>query len=159
MLHLDNFSAENMPQTTLFPRTVSSIEQTFDLGKALAATLKKGDFVALYGEVGAGKTHIVKGICAYFGINPDVVNSPTFTLVNEYTGNGASLYHFDAYRIEDIEEFFSIGYEMYFYGEGLYEQGICLIEWADKIEALLPPETIRIRCIHEGEQSRRFELF
>lgn len=137
----------------LFPFSSHTIEDTFALGKRIASHLKLGDVVALYGEVGAGKTHLAKGICAHFGVDPEDVNSPTFTLVNEYDASFAKqsfpLYHFDAYRIDDIEEFYSIGYEDYFFGDG-----ICLIEWADRIEALLPPETIRIFGEHGENDSR-----
>lgn len=148
-------SMENILFPINFPVDSNSIEETFSLGENIAKTLKRGDIVALYGEVGAGKTHLVKGICHFFGIHPDDVNSPTFTLVNEYDGvmqgESVAVFHFDAYRIEAIEEFYAIGYEDYFYADG-----ICLIEWADRIEALLPPETLRIEGQHLAENRRRY---
>lgn len=131
------------------PEISASEERTRALGKALAAQLQPGDVVALYGTLGAGKTQFAKGICEYFGIAPEHVSSPTFTLVNEYIGTAGPIYHFDAYRIEQVSEFFEMGYEDYFYSDG-----ICLVEWPDRVEALLPDEVIRLRFTHLGENRR-----
>lgn len=127
----------------------NSIQETFLIGRDFAQKLKKGDVVALYGEVGAGKTHFCKGICNHFQVPESVVNSPTFTLVQEYDGNPHPIYHFDAYRIESAAEFNAIGYEDYFYGDG-----ICLIEWAEKVEELLPADALKVYLRHLSEEER-----
>jgi tRNA threonylcarbamoyladenosine biosynthesis protein TsaE len=136
----------------LLPVETRTPDETKAIGAALAARLSSGDVVALYGDLGAGKTHLVKGIAAALGVPEESVNSPTFTLVNEYTGRDFPLYHFDAYRIRHLDEFFELGYEDYFFGDGL-----CLIEWPERIEPLLPPATLRLRLSHLGEHRRRIE--
>ena len=113
--------------------------------------LQPGDVLALYGDLGAGKTHLVKGLCAGLGIPAASVSSPTFTLVNEYDG-ALPVYHFDAYRIERTEEFFELGYETYFFGDG-----VCLVEWPERVEALIPDHAIRLRLTHLGGDRRRIE--
>lgn len=122
------------------------------LGERLAAHLGAGDVVALYGDLGAGKTHLVKGIARALGVPPEAVSSPTFALVHEYDGT-LPIYHFDAYRIEHPDELYELGYEEYFYGAGL-----CLIEWPARIEALLPDDAIRLRLSHRGSDRRLIEL-
>lgn len=138
----------------LLPATTASAEETLALGRRFAATLAPGDIVALYGNLGAGKTHLVKGICEGFGMPGEAVTSPTFTLVNEYAGADFPIYHFDAYRIERVEEFFELGYEDYFFGEG-----VCLIEWPEHIAPLLPDYTLRLRLTHLGGDQRRIIRF
>ncbi len=135
---------------TLLPAETPSAAATMALGRRLAAHLGPGDVVALYGDLGAGKTHLVKGICAALGVAEAAVTSPTFTLVNEYAGRDFPVYHLDAYRVRRIEEFFELGYEEYVYGEGL-----CLVEWPEKLEGLLPPHTLRLRLEHLGGDRRR----
>ncbi|MEM8556666.1 MAG: tRNA (adenosine(37)-N6)-threonylcarbamoyltransferase complex ATPase subunit type 1 TsaE [Bacteroidota bacterium] len=151
-------SAFRTAATDLLPLDSSSPEATMALGERLGAHLRPGDLVALYGDLGAGKTHLVKGLCAAQGVDPAAVNSPTFTLVNEYDGTAGPLYHFDAYRIDRIEQLYDLGYEDYFFGGG-----VCLIEWPARIEAVLPPETVRLRLTHVqgediGETRRRITL-
>lgn len=123
--------------------------ETQALGKKFAAQLEAGNVVALYGTLGVGKTHFTKGICSFFDVAPAEVNSPTFTLVNEYAGSMGPIYHFDAYRIEQITEFFEMGYEDYFFGDG-----ICIVEWPDRIEPLLPADSIRLQFTHLGDDKR-----
>jgi tRNA threonylcarbamoyladenosine biosynthesis protein TsaE len=138
----------------ILPVDSSSPEATMDLGRRLGAHMQPGDIVALYGDLGAGKTHLVKGLCAAQGIDPAVVNSPTFTLVNEYDGRAFPLYHFDAYRLERIEQLYDIGYEDYFFGAG-----VCVIEWPERIEEALPPEAARLHLTHVGASRRRISLW
>ena len=115
-----------------------SAEETIAFGRALATTLRRGDVLALCGELGAGKTHFVKGVAAGLAANA-AVTSPTFTLIHEYIGGRLPLYHFDFYRLEDEDEALKIGLDEYLDGDG-----VCVIEWADKFEALIPPTANRI---------------
>jgi tRNA threonylcarbamoyladenosine biosynthesis protein TsaE len=114
-----------------------------NIDKAAAEFLKElGDrkIVAFYGSMGAGKTTFIKAICDVLGVT-DTVNSPTFAIVNEYlAASGDSVYHFDFYRIKKIEEAYDFGYEDYFYSGNL-----CLIEWPELIEELLPEDTVRVK--------------
>lgn len=130
----------------------ASPEETDHLAASVASALKPGDVVCLHGDLGAGKTHFVKGIAASFGINPDMVNSPTFTLINEYSGR-IPVYHFDCYRINDVREALEIGAEEYLYGNG-----ICLIEWAEKIESIIPEEAHHISITKIGRSERLFRF-
>ena len=129
-----------------------SIEQTVALGEEFAAELGAGAVVCLKGELGAGKTHFVKGMAKGLGIDPNKVGSPTFTLINEYSGT-MSLYHFDCYRMESLHEALEIGAEEYFYGDG-----ISVIEWPERIERLLPPEAIWISIEIPDRKSRKFVI-
>ncbi len=113
-------------------------KDTYHLGKQMGQNAQKGQLYCLSGDLGVGKTVFTKGFAAGLGIT-EPISSPTFTIVQEYDQGELPLYHFDAYRIEDIEEMEEIGYEDYFYGSG-----VCLIEWAVRIEELLPKNYIRI---------------
>ena len=137
---------------SILPAETDGPHATLALGRRLAAHLKAGDVVALYGDLGAGKTHLVKGLCAAYSIPQAAVTSPTFTLINEYQGAALAVYHVDAYRIKRLDEFYELGYEDYFYGAGL-----CLIEWPERIEPLLPAHTLRLRLTHLGDNRRRIE--
>lgn len=123
-----------------------------NINAAAAEFLKElGDrkIVAFYGSMGAGKTTFIKAICDVLGVT-DTVNSPTFAIVNEYlAASGDSIYHFDFYRIKKIEEAYDFGYEDYFYSGDL-----CLIEWPELIEELLPEDTVRVK-IEEIETGER----
>lgn len=109
-----------------------SEEQTFEFAKKLGESAKKGQVYALDGDLGTGKTVFTKGFAAGLGVQ-EPVNSPTFTIVQEYDDGRLPLYHFDVYRIGDVEEMDEIGFEDYLYGEG-----VCFIEWAKFVEELLP---------------------
>lgn len=111
--------------------------ETITWGEKLSRALKPGDVVALFGDLGSGKTRTVQGICQGLGCR-DQVSSPTFTLINEYSGT-LPVYHFDLYRIESESEIYGLGYEEYFNGDG-----VCLIEWAERITSLLPDNCIKI---------------
>jgi tRNA threonylcarbamoyladenosine biosynthesis protein TsaE len=114
-------------------------EDTYQLGYTMGEKAKKGEVYCLNGDLGVGKTVFTQGFAEGLGI-ADVVNSPTFTILQEYEGVRMPLYHFDAYRIVDVEEMEEIGYEDYFYGG----EGVCLIEWAQLIEAILPEQRIEV---------------
>ena len=116
----------------------NSAEETFTLGKALGEKASPGQIYTLDGDLGTGKTVFTQGVAAGLGIT-EAISSPTFTIIQEYDTGRLPLYHFDVYRIGDIEEMEEIGYDDYFFGEG-----ICLIEWADLIREILPEHVIRI---------------
>lgn len=111
----------------------SSAEETFALGRQIGQQAKAGDVYTLVGDLGVGKTVLTQGVAAGLGIE-ESVNSPTFTIMQIYDEGRLPFYHFDVYRIGDVEEMDEIGYEDYFYGEG-----VCMIEWANLIEEILPP--------------------
>jgi tRNA threonylcarbamoyladenosine biosynthesis protein TsaE len=112
--------------------TTQTERETAELGGALARRLRPGDTVALYGELGTGKTRFVQGVCTGLGVGEHVA-SPTFTIVNEYRTPAFKIYHFDLYRVNSAAELREVGFEEYTSGDG-----ICLIEWAEKAVPLLP---------------------
>ena len=118
-------------------------------GYKLAEAAVPGQVIALIGDLGAGKTTLTKYIAEGLGVT-EHVQSPTFTIVRENYSGRLPLYHFDVYRIDDPDEMFEIGYEEYFYGDGL-----CVVEWADKIEELLPEDTKIIRLSYGGAEEER----
>lgn len=109
-----------------------SEHETVSLGKSFAEELKLGDVVAIYGELGTGKTRFIKGVCEGLGVR-EHVTSPSFTIVNEYRFPGGMVYHFDFYRVDSLNEIRETGFEEY-----LTLDGICLMEWADRARSLLP---------------------
>lgn len=115
-----------------------SAEDTYQFGVRLGENAKKGEIYCLSGDLGVGKTVFTQGFAKGLGIS-EAVNSPTFTIVQVYEGTKMPFYHFDVYRIADIDEMEEIGYEDYFYGEG-----VCLVEWAELIDELLPEDRKRI---------------
>lgn len=115
-----------------------STQDTYQLGFRMGSQAKKGDIFCLSGDLGVGKTVFTQGFAKGLGID-DAVNSPTFTIIQEYEGGRLPFYHFDVYRIGDIEEMEEIGFEDYIYGDG-----VCLIEWAELIEELIPKEHTNI---------------
>lgn len=129
-----------------------SPEDTIAQGKAFAHTLHGGDVVCLEGELGAGKTHFVKGMAEAFGIDRSEVQSPTFTLIHEYASD-PPFYHFDCYRMESPQEALEIGAEEYFYSDG-----VCVIEWPARIAPLIPPEAIWISIEASDKNTRKFVI-
>ena len=130
-------------------------EDTYALGKRLGEAAKAGDVFCLNGDLGVGKTVFTQGFACGLGIT-EPVNSPTFTIVQEYDGGRLPFYHFDVYRIGDLEEMDEIGYEDYVYG-----QGVSLIEWANLIEEILPEHYTEIRIekdLDKGFDYRRIEI-
>ena len=126
-------------------------EQTLKIGKTFASLLSKGDIIVLTGELGAGKTKFVEGVLGNFGLE-DEISSPTFTIINEYCSDNVNIYHFDAYRLEDSDEFYAIG------GEEYFEKGICLIEWGELISDVLPNDYIHIN-IKKDEHDENMRIF
>lgn len=132
-----------------------SEQETFELGKKLAQEAKAGQVFSLVGDLGVGKTVFTKGMAEGLGI-AEPVSSPTFTIVQVYEEGRMPFYHFDVYRIGDPEEMEEIGYEDYFYG-----QGICLVEWANLIEELMPEHTVHIlieKDLKQGFDYRRITI-
>ncbi len=113
-------------------------EDTYQLGVRMGKQAKKGDIYCLNGDLGVGKTVFTQGFAKGLGIE-EPVSSPTFTILQEYESSRLPLYHFDVYRIEDVLEMEEVGYDDYFYGDG-----VCLIEWAERIQEILPMNYITI---------------
>ena len=132
-----------------------SEKETFEIAKKLAEQARAGEVYCLSGDLGVGKTVFTKGFAAGLGIT-EPVSSPTFTIVQIYEEGRLPLYHFDVYRIEDIEEMEEIGYEDCFYGEG-----VCLVEWADLIKEILPENRKKIlieKDLEKGFDYRRITI-
>jgi tRNA threonylcarbamoyladenosine biosynthesis protein TsaE len=129
-----------------------SVAETLEFGGRLARELQQGDVIALSGELGAGKTALVKGIARGLGITVEVT-SPTFTLIHEYSGGRLALFHIDLYRLDSVPQALAVGIEDYLNGAG-----VTVIEWAERIAPLLPPHTIRIRMESVSETTRRIEV-
>jgi len=131
-----------------------SLAATEAFGRRLGQLLFPGAVVALLGPLGAGKTHLVRAIAEGLGVpDPRIVTSPTFVLLQEYHGR-LPIYHFDAYRLPSSESFDELGAQELFEGEG-----VCLVEWADRVEASLPPEFLRVRLAVVSETARRAEVY
>ena len=129
---------------------ISSVEQLSEVSDYLLSMRNEADIIAFYGAMGAGKTTLIKNLCHRMGVT-DEVNSPTFAIVNEYvTEEGESVSHFDFYRIKKIEEAYDIGFENYFDSGNL-----CLIEWPEMIEPLMPEKYIRVEIRHGETDNER----
>ena len=129
-----------------------SFEETLEWGERLGRELQRGDVVALFGDLGAGKTALVKGIARSLGI-PQEVTSPTFTIVHEYAGGRLPMFHIDLYRLDSVEQALAIGIEDHLNGPG-----VTMIEWAEKIEPLLPANAVRVRITTLDNNVRRIEV-
>ena len=127
-------------------------KDTENIAAEFAKTLKCGDVVALFGDLGAGKTAFVRGVAAAFGVSSDVVSSPTFALVNEYDGE-LPLYHFDVYRLENADVT-----ELDWLDDYLFGDGVCLIEWAEYILEVLPKDYIRVELERMSENERKITI-
>ncbi|MEE0527752.1 MAG: tRNA (adenosine(37)-N6)-threonylcarbamoyltransferase complex ATPase subunit type 1 TsaE [Prevotellamassilia sp.] len=130
--------------------TIHSLDDIRTAAKAFIEQMDQNTVFAFYGKMGAGKTTFIKAVCEELGVS-DVVNSPTFSIVNEYRSDdtGELIYHFDFYRIQKIDEVYDMGYEDYFYSGAL-----CFIEWPELIEDLLPGDVVKV-TIEENEDGTR----
>ncbi len=133
--------------------TINSLDEIDKVAEDFIQNISESDLesniFAFYGKMGAGKTTFIKAICKALGVK-DIVNSPTFTIINEYkSSRGFPVYHFDFYRINKLQEAFDIGTEDYFAGNGL-----CLIEWPEKIEEILPEDCIKVSITTNPDLSR-----
>ncbi len=128
---------------------IESLEKIREAARQFIDNMGNANVFALYGKMGAGKTTFIKAICEELGVE-DTVNSPTFAIVNEYTaGNGDPVYHFDFYRIKKLEEVYDMGYEEYF------DSGnICLIEWPELIDELLPDDVVKVNITVNDDDTR-----
>ena len=133
----------------------NSAEETFAFGKKIGEMAKPGQIYTMIGDLGVGKTVFTQGFAAGLGI-AEAVSSPTFTIVQEYDGEKMPFYHFDVYRIGDVEEMDEIGFEDYVYGDG-----VCLIEWAELIREILPEDFVSIlieKDLEKGFDYRKITL-
>lgn len=121
-----------------------SVEESFELGRSMGEKAEAGDIYCLCGDLGTGKTVFAKGFAAGLGIQ-EPVSSPTFTIVQEYYEGRLPLYHFDVYRIDEPWDMYEIGFDEYLFGDG-----VCLIEWAERVEELLPEVSLRISIEKEA---------
>lgn len=133
---------------------INSLADINEAAKTFVENMGDGKVFAFYGKMGAGKTTFVKAVCKCLGVE-DVITSPTFAIVNEYTSatTGDAIYHFDFYRIKKLEEVYDMGYEDYFYGGSL-----CFLEWPELIEDLLPEDATKV-TIEETENGARVVKF
>jgi tRNA threonylcarbamoyladenosine biosynthesis protein TsaE len=129
-----------------------STQETLDIGKLISRKLKKGDIVCLFGNLGSGKTVLTKGISLGQGVDKDKVTSPTFVILRQHQGK-FPIYHFDLYRLNSPEDILDLGYEEY-----LFDEGISVIEWADKLGKLLPKEFLKIELLVLGEDQRKIKI-
>lgn len=125
--------------------------ETSKIGYELASKLTPGDVIAMYGDLGAGKTAFVRGLAEGLGLDARV-SSPTFTIVNEYMGK-IPLFHFDMYRLSDADELFEIGWEDY-----LTRNGVCVVEWSENVEEAFYNDTIRVYIEKTGDSSRKIKI-
>ena len=131
---------------------VNSLSELPEAARKLLAFAGDEKIFIFEGDMGAGKTTFIKVLCEVMGIT-DVVSSPTYSIVNEYENHGGPVYHFDFYRIKDIQEAYDLGYEEYFYGGG-----ICLIEWPERVAELLPDQVIKVEIYIIDENRRKLNV-
>lgn len=131
-----------------------SEEETDRIGSTLASVLTEGLTIAMNGQLGSGKTRLVRSVCAALGINTQLVNSPSFVLLQLYTDGRIPVAHFDTYRLADIDEFLAIGGDEYLNSD----EWLCLIEWAERVVEALPEDRLTINIHQTGETIRTFEI-
>ena len=130
--------------------TIKSLDTIHEAAKEFVKEMGEGKVFAFYGKMGAGKTTFIKALCEVLGVE-DVITSPTFAIINEYTdGKGDPIYHFDFYRIKKLEEVYDMGYEDYFYSGNL-----CLLEWPELIEDILPENVIKVTIEEQPDGIRK----
>lgn len=133
--------------------TISSLQELDDVARSFLEAVGEVAVIGFSGEMGAGKTTFIQALCRNLGVTAEV-NSPTFSLVNEYfTPEGNSIFHFDLYRIETPEELFDMGYEEYFFSGSL-----CLIEWPEKANSLIPDDALRVNIVIGENESRLIQF-
>lgn len=128
--------------------TIDNIDNIRQTAREFVNNIGDSNVIAFYGKMGAGKTTFIKAICEELGVE-DVITSPTFAIVNEYTAANGTIYHFDFYRIKKLEEVYDMGYEDYFFSGAL-----CLMEWPELIEDILPDDTLRVTITENADGTR-----
>lgn len=132
---------------------IKSLEEINSVAKQFIELVGERRVFAMYGAMGVGKTTFVKAVCEELGVE-DTINSPTFAIVNEYhTAKDKLVYHFDFYRIEDVQEAYDFGYEDYF-----YSQAMCFIEWPERIETILPNDVVNLNFTEEEDGTRSLQV-
>ncbi|MBQ8163749.1 MAG: tRNA (adenosine(37)-N6)-threonylcarbamoyltransferase complex ATPase subunit type 1 TsaE [Clostridia bacterium] len=133
--------------------TSNSVEETEEIARAFAKNLKKGDFIAMYGDLGVGKTAFVRALASVLA-KAATVKSPTYTIVNEYRGDGIKIYHFDVYRITDDDDLYSVGFYDYL------KKGICICEWSENIPWAIPENAkkVKIERLGDGANQRKITI-
>lgn len=129
----------------MFKFVSHSENETKEIAHRLATKMNNGDIIILSGDMGSGKTKFTEGFLSFWALNNEI-SSPTFTIVNEHNKDNTNIFHFDVYRLEDVEEFYAIG------GTEYFTKGICIIEWGDLIEGILPKEYIKISFSRDNEE-------
>ena len=130
--------------------TIKNLDTIHEAAKEFIKGMGEGKVFAFYGKMGAGKTTFIKALCEVLGLE-DVITSPTFAIINEYTdGNDEPIYHFDFYRIKKLEEVYDMGYEDYFYSGNL-----CLLEWPELIEEILPENVVKVTIEEQADGTRK----
>ena len=132
--------------------TITNIDNINITVKKFISAIGENKVIAFYGKMGVGKTTFIKALCEELGVR-DVITSPTFAIVNEYNASTQSIFHFDFYRIKKIEEVYDMGYEDY-----IYSGNLCLIEWPELIEELLPEDTLRVTIEQNADNTRTITL-
>ena len=128
----------------------NSVDETISLGEKIGTLLKSGDVILLTGDLGAGKTHISKGIGKALGVKK-IINSPTFTIVKEYQGTNLKFYHLDLYRLDGLNNDFDLE-------EYIESDGVCAIEWPHQIDEILPKEYLNIKLLRLSDTERKIEI-
>lgn len=132
---------------------IESLDKIHEAAKEFIANMGNNTIFAFYGKMGAGKTTFIKALCEEFGVD-DVITSPTFAIVNEYTDkNDDPIYHFDFYRIKKIDEVYDMGFDDY-----VYSGHLCFMEWPELVEDILPEETVKVTITANGNGSRTIEF-
>lgn len=130
-----------------------SVNQTLRLGRKIAKSLQKGDIICLFGELGSGKTVLTKGIAQGLGIKRNNIISPSFVLIRSYLRAKLPLYHFDLYRLKIPKDILDLGYQEY-----IYDDAVTVIEWADRLGYLLPPEYLKVELFIRPDSQRLFKF-
>ncbi|MBU4346370.1 MAG: tRNA (adenosine(37)-N6)-threonylcarbamoyltransferase complex ATPase subunit type 1 TsaE [Candidatus Omnitrophica bacterium] len=131
----------------------NSVKQTLKIGRRIARDLRGSDIICLFGQLGSGKTVLTKGIAGGLRMDKRRIISPSFVLIRQYNQGKLPLYHFDLYRLKAARDILALGYEEYLYGNG-----VTVIEWADRLEYLLPPEFLKIQLFIKGDKQRLFRF-
>ena len=150
---VENFSKEGKQRVKEY--ISNSIEETFHIAKDVAGRIEAPAIILLFGDLGAGKTHFVKGFAKAIGCE-EIVTSPTFTIMNEYLGGKFPIYHFDMYRLSSAEDGRNLGFEEYFDLKNL--NGISIVEWPENVEGLFPNDVIKITISKGGKENERIIL-